>query len=173
MRNPLLRLAALALVVGVISCGLCATLVGLASDDTTAQLYNCPLSGHWSVATWSGPDGTPADEALVTCNTVAAYALDPQTGEWTHWFAGKPDLSNLQPLNEMQGLLTLGAVGQPTPIPTPTPRPPLPCPPLAPGQPAPDGCTPVPAETYSPTQTPVIPCPPLMPGQLPPEGCSE
>jgi hypothetical protein len=75
-------------------------------------MQNCPPAGKWSIAVWSGPDGTAAADALAACSTdavAAAYSLDPQTGAWSRWFAGKPDVSNLAPLGEMQGILALGA----------------------------------------------------------------
>ena len=121
----------LSLLGGVLALGLLALawMVGPgASQAEDATIHNCPQPGKWSIATWSGPDGTPADEALATCGAgtvVAAYSLDPQTGAWSRWFAGKPDLSNLPPLNDLQGVLALGAAGGPvvtaTPAGTPTP----------------------------------------------------
>jgi hypothetical protein len=50
----------------------------------------------------------------------AAYSLDPQTGNWSRWFAGKPDVSNLPPLNDLQGVLALGSATGPIATPTPT-----------------------------------------------------
>ena len=98
---------------------------GLATDSSQAQagtMHNCPPAGKWSIAVWDGEGGTTASDALATCGgdaVAAAYSLDPQTGAWSRWFAGKPDVSNLAPLSDMQGVLALGgAVG---PVPTPTP----------------------------------------------------
>jgi hypothetical protein len=48
---------------------------------------------------------------LATCGAGAvdaAYSLDPQTGGWLGWFAGRPDISNLTALAQMQGIITLG-----------------------------------------------------------------
>jgi hypothetical protein len=81
----------------------------------------------WSIAVWDGADGTAAADALATCGedgVAAAYSLNAQTGAWSRWFAGKPDVSNLAPLSEMQGLLALGAsAASPTPTPAATPTP--------------------------------------------------
>jgi exo-beta-1,3-glucanase (GH17 family) len=75
------------------------------------QMHNCPPPGKWSIAVWDGASGTTASDALAACGVdavAAAYSLDPQSGAWSRWFAGKPDLSNLAPLNDMQGVLALG-----------------------------------------------------------------
>ena len=110
---------------------------GLATDSSQAQagtMRNCPPAGKWSIAVWDGEGGTTASDALATCGAdavAAAYSLDPQTGAWSRWFAGKPDVSNLAPLNDMQGVLALGAASAPAPTPTPT-------------------------QTLSPTATPVV-----------------
>jgi hypothetical protein len=91
-------------------------------------MQNCPPAGKWSIAVWDGASGTTATDALATCGAgkvAAAYSLDPQTGGWSRWFAGKPDVSNLPPLNDLQGVLALGAGSGPvvtaTPAATPTP----------------------------------------------------
>jgi uncharacterized protein YkwD len=102
-----------------------AALLGVMTVGATSsgQLHNCPQQGKWSISTWSGPT-TPADAALATCGTGAvdaAYSLDPQTGAWSRWFTGKPEVSNLQPLTDMRGLLALGAVVEPVVTPTATP----------------------------------------------------
>ena len=110
----------------------CALLVGggllawaLTTGSSEAQagsMHNCPPAGKWSIAVWDGEGGTAATDALATCGAdavAAAYSLDPQTGAWSRWFAGKPDVSNLPPLNDMQGVLALG--GSVGPVATPTP----------------------------------------------------
>jgi hypothetical protein len=91
-------------------------------------MHNCPPAGKWSIAVWEGDSGAAADAALATCGAgkvAAAYSLDPQTGGWSRWFAGKPDVSNLPPLSDLQGVLALGVaagpVATPTPVVTPTP----------------------------------------------------
>ena len=76
-----------------------------------ASMHNCPPPGNWAIAVWDGESGTAADDALATCGAdavAAAYSLDPETGSWSRWFAGKPDVSNLEPLDELQGVLALG-----------------------------------------------------------------
>ena len=81
------------------------------SQAQAGSMHNCPPAGKWSIAVWDGSSGTEATDALATCgedSVAAAYSLDPQTGGWSRWFAGKPDVSNLPPLNDMQGVLVLG-----------------------------------------------------------------
>jgi hypothetical protein len=39
---------------------------------------------------------------------AAAYWIDPQTQKWKHYFDGRPDLTNLLELREMQGVIALG-----------------------------------------------------------------
>jgi hypothetical protein len=83
-------------------------------------MHNCPPAGKWSIAVWEGDSGTAADDALATCGAdtvTAAYSLDPQTVAWSRWFAGKPDVSNLTLLNDMQGVLALGSAAAATPTP--------------------------------------------------------
>jgi hypothetical protein len=83
------------------------------SEAQSGTVHGCPAGGKWSIAVWDGAGGTPADDALAACgegNVSAAYSLDPQTGNWWRWFAGKPDVSNLSPLNDMQGVLALGGM---------------------------------------------------------------
>jgi hypothetical protein len=89
-------------------------------------MHNCPPAGKWSIAVWEGDEGAAADAALATCGAstvAAAYSLDPQTGAWSRWFAGKPDVSNLSPLSDLQGALALGAAGGPVATPTPAATP--------------------------------------------------
>jgi len=109
--KKLLAALLIALLLGLAFCG------GRRGDaDVTGALHNCPQQGHWSIATWSGPDNTPATKVLATCGrhtVTTAYYLDPVTGFWSRWFADKPDVSNIQPLDDMQGILTLGAATQP------------------------------------------------------------
>ena len=107
------------LVVSAVACAL-AMVVALAvwagaTDSSEAQqgtMHNCPPAGKWSIAVWEGESGTAAADALAACGAgavAAAYSLDSQTGAWSRWFAGKPDVSNLAPLNDMQGVLALGS----------------------------------------------------------------
>jgi hypothetical protein len=98
------------------------------SEAQAGSMHNCPLAGKWSMAVWSGQSGTAAGDALASCGAGAvdaAYALDPQTQAWSRWFAGKPDVSNLPPLDDMQAVLALGSASAPvvTPTPTSTPTP--------------------------------------------------
>jgi serine protease len=84
------------------------------------EMVNCPQSGKWSIAVWSGDDSTDAGQALATCGTgaiAAAYYIDPETQGWLRWFADRPEISNLQSLDDLQGVLALGSVTGPTPTP--------------------------------------------------------
>ncbi len=112
---------------GVLALGGTAAAAGgdtLAAAQGSGQLHNCPPAGDWSIAVWEGASGTAASDALATCGAdaaAAAYSLDPQTGGWSRWFAAKPDVSNLPPLGDMQGVLALGsATGPTTPALTPS-----------------------------------------------------
>jgi hypothetical protein len=99
------------------------TLGAGSSEAEQGAMHNCPQAGRWAISVWDGPDGTETGQALATCGAVpvaAAYYLDPQTGGWSRWFAGRPEMSTLSTLNNMQGVLALGAVGGPLPTPTPT-----------------------------------------------------
>jgi len=78
----------------------------------------------------------------------AAYALDPQTGDWWRWFASNPGVNNLPPLNDMQGVLVLGSAATPTPTPVPTTATPT-------STPTPTR-TPTPRPTMTPTPTPPV-----------------
>src|SRR3972149_12208822 len=108
-----------ALVAAMLALGVLATGWMLAAGSSEAQagsMHNCPLAGKWSIAVWEGDSGAAADAALATCGAgtvAAAYSLDPQTGGWSRWFAGKPDVSHLPPLSDLQGILALGAAGGP------------------------------------------------------------
>ena len=116
-----------ALVAAMLALGLLAFGWMLAAGPSEAQsgsMHNCPLAGKWSIAVWEGQSGTAATNALATCGVGvvgAAYSLDPQTGDWSRWFAGKPDVTNLAPLNDMQGVLALGSATGPVATRTPTP----------------------------------------------------
>ena len=91
-------------------------------------MHNCPQAGKWAISVWSGDSATDTGQALATCGegqVAVAYSIDPQTQTWLRWFAGRPEVSTLQTLNDMQGIIALGAVGAPqvTPTPTLTPTP--------------------------------------------------
>jgi hypothetical protein len=84
------------------------------------QMQNCPAAAKWSIAVWDGDSGATAADALASCGTdavAAAYSLDAQTQAWSRWFADKPEVSNLAPLNDKQGVLALGAGGEAPPPP--------------------------------------------------------
>jgi len=75
------------------------------------QLVNCPQSGKWAISTWDGPNDTTIAEAVGTCpdtSVAAVYWLDPQTQGWLRWVDGRPEISNLTTVDDMQGILTLG-----------------------------------------------------------------
>ena len=106
----------------LVAVGLVAWAVAASSSDAQqGSMHNCPFAGQWSIAVWDGADGTPAADALATCGAdavAAAYSLDAQSGAWSRWFAGKPNVSDLPPLNDMQGVLALGSAHvQATPVP--------------------------------------------------------
>ena len=75
-------------------------------------MEGCPQPGRWAISVWNGATGTSPSDALVTCSAVgvaAAYWIDPQTQAWKRYFEGRPEISNLSDLRELQGLITLGA----------------------------------------------------------------
>jgi len=130
MRRSGLMVALVApmLVLGLLAFG--STLRPGSSEAQTGSMHNCPQAGKWAISVWEGPDGTDTGQALATCGAGAvsvAYYLDPQTGGWLGWFAGRPEISNLTTLNDLQGVLALGSasapVATPTPASTPTPAP--------------------------------------------------
>ena len=87
-------------------------------------MHNCPPAGKWSMAVWDGANGTDTSQALSSCAEgaiEAAYSLDPETQIWSRWFADKPEISNLSSLDDLQGIMALGAATAPTPTPTPVP----------------------------------------------------
>jgi hypothetical protein len=82
------------------------------SEAQQGSMQNCPQAGRWAISVWDGDDGTEAAQALATCGegaVEAAYYLHPQSQQWLGWFAGRPDLSNLQTLDGMQSVIALGA----------------------------------------------------------------
>ena len=117
------------LLVTLIACGALFALVLTAfawapamrsSEAQQGMMVNCPPPGKWAIAVWMGLTAETG-QALVTCGAspvAAAYSLDPQTGAWARWFAGRPEVSDLAMLNSTQGILALGAAqaqGAPTP----------------------------------------------------------
>ena len=115
MRNNRLLVALVAsgaiLALGV--AGLAWTLAAGSSEAQQGTMHNCPSSGKWSIAVWEGDNGAGVDEALATCagEVAAAYALTD--GQWSRWFAGKPDVSNLSSVDNMGGVLALGGTTTP------------------------------------------------------------
>jgi hypothetical protein len=109
------RLVAALVALGAIAAlglaGLAWTLAAGSSEAQQGTMHNCPSSGKWSIAVWEGDDATAVDQALATCDgdVAAAYALDSDTGQWSHWFDGEEAISNLSTLDDMDGVLALGA----------------------------------------------------------------
>ena len=109
----------LALVAIAFAIGLLALVAALRASPSEAQqgtVHDCPLAGKWSVAIWGGDNGTDAGQAFSSCGeeaVVAAYSLDPETQVWSRWFLGKPEVSNLSVVNDMQGVLALAGAQVP------------------------------------------------------------
>jgi Tol biopolymer transport system component len=77
---------------------------------TSGQVLNCPPANKWAIAVWAGPD-TGAGEALDACGEGAidsAYYIDPDSQLWLRYLAGRPELSNLEALGDMQGVIAHG-----------------------------------------------------------------
>lgn len=72
------------------------------------QMVNCPQDGGWALSAWVGPDHTPIWEALATCPRAlsSAYHLDRATGVWERWLDEHPELSNLEEINNGEGVVT-------------------------------------------------------------------
>ena len=88
------------------------------SEEPSAQgtLHNCPEAGKWAISVWDGADGTDIGQALATCGVgavAAAYYIDPDTQLWSRWFAGQPEVRDLQALYDMQAVIALGAESGP------------------------------------------------------------
>jgi hypothetical protein len=92
--------------------GLAWTLTAGSSQAQQGAMHNCPSSGKWSIAVWEGDDATSIDQALATCGedtVAAAYGYDGETQEWSRWFADQSAVSDLSTLDNMEGVLALGA----------------------------------------------------------------
>jgi hypothetical protein len=119
--------AGLLLLAGLLALGLLTVAWAIGPGSSEAEqgaMHNCPQPGKWAISVWDGPDGTETGQALDTCGegaVAAAYYLDPQTQGWSRWFAGQPQMTTLATLNNVQGVIALGAMGAPPPSPTPTP----------------------------------------------------
>ena len=82
-----------------------------AQGQLGGQMEGCPQPGKSAISVWTGATGTATDEALATCPSVtvaAAYWIDPQSQTWKHYFDGRPEITNILTLGEMQGLITMG-----------------------------------------------------------------
>ena len=117
MRNSRL-LVALVASGAILALGVAALAWTLAAGSSEAQqgaMHNCPGAGKWSIAVWEGDDGAGVDQALATCadEVAAAYAIDADTGLWSHWFTGEPEISNLSTLDNMEGVMALGVATTP------------------------------------------------------------
>ncbi len=99
--------------------------VTTSSGEQSGKMSTCPLAGKWAFSTWQGPDATAVEQALGTCGTDAvdaAYWVDPQTQTWLRYFGGRPEISNLTSIDNMQAVLALGSTNAPaTPTPPPSP----------------------------------------------------
>ena len=92
--------------------------IALAAQENA--MHNCPEPGKWVISVWGGPTGTDTAQALETCGAVrvdAAYYIEPDTQSWLRYFAERPWISNLDSLDNLQGIIALGG----TAIVTPTP----------------------------------------------------
>jgi hypothetical protein len=87
------------------------TSTGTPMPPAPGQMYYCPEPGKWSIATWSGQNAMPIEEALAFCPhpVDAAYRLDPDTQAWSRYFSGRPDISNLPAIDDGQGVVARGA----------------------------------------------------------------
>ena len=118
--------AVLLLLAGALVLGLLTLAWAIGPRSSEAQqgaMHNCPQPNKWAIAVWNGDNGTDTGEALATCGTGAvavAYSIDPDTQGWSRWFAGRPEMTTLPTLDNMQGVIALGMLGAPAPTPTPT-----------------------------------------------------
>jgi len=89
-------------------------------------MFGCPRPGKWAISVWPGASGTATGQALATCvdvSVAAAYWIDPDTQEWKRYFDGRPEITTLTTLDEMQGFFALGGGPGPTPTPAQSPAP--------------------------------------------------
>jgi hypothetical protein len=118
--------AGLLLLSGLLALGLLALAWAIGTGSSEAQqdaMQNCPQAGKWAISVWSGDDGTDTGQALATCGTGVVdmvYYIDPDTQAWSRYFVGRVDISNLLTLDDMQGVITRGAMVGPPPAATPT-----------------------------------------------------
>lgn len=103
--------AVLLLLTGVLALALVWMLAQGSSEAQQGSMQYCPQPGKWAISVWTGDQGTDSSQALATCGpgaVEAAYYLEPQTQQWLRWFAGRPEVSNLSTLDEVQGVIALG-----------------------------------------------------------------
>ena len=77
----------------------------------TNGMLGCPQPGKWAISVWTGTSGTATDQALGTCTGAAvqaAYWIEPNTQQWKRYFHERPEISNLETLGQMQGVVTFG-----------------------------------------------------------------
>ena len=112
------RKLALLFLAGMAVMGLAAlpSTVGTGSSEAVqSSMQNCPEAGKWSIAVWNGPPDIPIADALETCASVeveAAYSINLETQIWSRYFAGRPEMSTLTAVDEMQGVLALGGAAR-------------------------------------------------------------
>lgn len=133
MHNRMRKLALLSLA-GMLALGLVALVWAIGVGSSEAQqdaMQNCPQPDKWAISVWSGDDGTDAEQAFATCGeggVTVAYSIDPDTRVWSRWFAGRPEISTLSTVDNLQGIIALGGAEAavtvtPTPTPAATPSP--------------------------------------------------
>jgi hypothetical protein len=107
---------------GLLALGLVALAWLAGSGSSQAEegsMTNCPQANKWAIAVWDGDDGTDVEQALASCGEGAvavAYSIDPETQNWLRYFADRPEISNLTALDNLQGILALGAAGASPPV---------------------------------------------------------
>jgi len=80
---------------------------------TGEGMLSCPQLGRWAISAWAGPSGTPIEQAVSNCKgakVVAAYWIDPETQAWRRYFELQPEISDLETLDNMQGIIMEGGV---------------------------------------------------------------
>jgi hypothetical protein len=83
------------------------------SRGQEGTLHNCPQPGKWAMSVWDGADDTDTGQTLATCGAESvdsAYYIDPDTQVWLRYFVGRSEVSDLETLDSMQGLITHGAI---------------------------------------------------------------
>jgi hypothetical protein len=61
----------------------------------------------WQNAGWSGPDGTAPEQAFACADGSYAAAYRYVAGGLERYFPGRPDISNMGPLNKFDAFLIL------------------------------------------------------------------